>query len=272
MRLAWAEGVRWFGAFDVRTGRLVRAELGSRSADLRVDRRDCGRGPARRERPTSTSGSGDAAAPRGPRRRGRPRARPSQDRHRAASQRRPARGVARVRRTCRSSSSGPGPSRWSGCGATSRRPRTRRTTSRATHSRRRSGMPSDAGLRPRLRHLAASAAGFARPEFRYDLVRIGAFAYGIRPAGGPGEAELGIRPISSTRRGGRPTSPTDRVTIDIGAARRAAVDARRDASRVSDAGRPRARARDRPLRERRRRVAHCSTRRRGRRLRCRRAR
>ncbi|WP_345802595.1 alanine racemase [Microbacterium sp. AZCO] len=55
----------------------------------------------------------------------------------------------------------------------------------------------DAGLQPRLLHLAASAAGFARPEFRYDLVRIGAFAYGIRPAGGPGEAELGIHPISA---------------------------------------------------------------------------
>ncbi|WP_243074855.1 alanine racemase [Microbacterium sp. SS28] len=54
-----------------------------------------------------------------------------------------------------------------------------------------------AGLRPRLRHLAASAAGFARDEFRYDLVRIGAFAYGIRPAGGPGESELGIHPISA---------------------------------------------------------------------------
>lgn len=55
----------------------------------------------------------------------------------------------------------------------------------------------DAGLRPRLGHLAASAASFARPEFRYDLVRVGAFAYGIRPAGGPGEAELGIRPVAT---------------------------------------------------------------------------
>lgn len=54
-----------------------------------------------------------------------------------------------------------------------------------------------AGLRPAVRHLAASAAAFARPEFRHDLVRVGAFAYGIRPAGGPDEALLGIRPIAT---------------------------------------------------------------------------
>lgn len=53
-----------------------------------------------------------------------------------------------------------------------------------------------AGLDPRFSHLAASAAGFARGEFREDLVRVGAFSYGIRPAGGPGEAELGIEPIA----------------------------------------------------------------------------
>lgn len=56
-----------------------------------------------------------------------------------------------------------------------------------------------AGLTPRFAHLAASAAGFARPEFREDLVRIGAFAYGIRAAGGPDEEALGIRPIASLR-------------------------------------------------------------------------
>ncbi|TQK19486.1 alanine racemase [Microbacterium sp. SLBN-154] len=53
-----------------------------------------------------------------------------------------------------------------------------------------------AGLRPRWRHLAASAAAFARPEFRYDIARVGAFCYGIRPAGGPDEAELGVQPIA----------------------------------------------------------------------------
>ncbi|WP_375384306.1 alanine racemase [uncultured Microbacterium sp.] len=56
-----------------------------------------------------------------------------------------------------------------------------------------------AGLSPRLRHLAASAASFARPEFRYDLVRVGAFAYGIAPAGGPSADELGIRPLATLR-------------------------------------------------------------------------
>ncbi|MGC0370819.1 alanine racemase [Microbacterium sp. SLBN-111] len=55
----------------------------------------------------------------------------------------------------------------------------------------------DAGLTPRFSHLAASAAGFAREPFREDIVRVGAFSYGIRPAGGPDEAELGIEPISS---------------------------------------------------------------------------
>ncbi len=53
------------------------------------------------------------------------------------------------------------------------------------------------GLTPRFSHLAASAAGFARGEFREDLVRVGAFSYGIRPAGGPGERDLGIEPIAA---------------------------------------------------------------------------
>jgi len=54
-----------------------------------------------------------------------------------------------------------------------------------------------AGLVPGYSHLAASAAGFAREEFREDIVRVGAFSYGIRPAGGPGEAELGVEPIAA---------------------------------------------------------------------------
>ncbi|GAA4766351.1 alanine racemase [Microbacterium gilvum] len=41
----------------------------------------------------------------------------------------------------------------------------------------------DAGLRPDVRHLAASAAAWHRPAFRGDLVRIGAFCYGVRSAG-----------------------------------------------------------------------------------------
>ncbi|HWT32535.1 MAG TPA: alanine racemase, partial [Microbacterium sp.] len=66
-----------------------------------------------------------------------------------------------------------------------------------------------AGLDPRLRHLAASAASFARAEFRYDMVRVGAFAYGIHPAGGPAAADLGIRPIA------RLTAPVVAVTGDV---------------------------------------------------------
>lgn len=51
------------------------------------------------------------------------------------------------------------------------------------------------GLSPEVRHLAASAAAWHRPEFRGDLVRIGAFCYGIRSADGP---EIpGIAPVSS---------------------------------------------------------------------------
>lgn len=53
-----------------------------------------------------------------------------------------------------------------------------------------------AGLVLEVRHLAASAASFARAEFRYDVVRVGAFCYGIRSAGGTAEGELGIRPIA----------------------------------------------------------------------------
>jgi alanine racemase len=52
-----------------------------------------------------------------------------------------------------------------------------------------------AGLRPEVRHLAASAAAHARPEFRQDVVRIGAFAYGIRSAEGP--ALDGIEPAAT---------------------------------------------------------------------------
>ncbi|MDZ8274365.1 alanine racemase [Microbacterium aquimaris] len=52
-----------------------------------------------------------------------------------------------------------------------------------------------AGLAPRVRHLAASAAAFARPEFRDDLVRVGAFGYGIRSTGGPDLP--GIGPVAT---------------------------------------------------------------------------
>ncbi len=74
-----------------------------------------------------------------------------------------------------------------------------------------------AGLTPSLRHLAASSAASTRGEFRYDLVRVGAFAYGVAPAGGPTAGELGLRPV------GRLTASVTEVhdvavRIDVGAA------------------------------------------------------
>lgn len=72
-----------------------------------------------------------------------------------------------------------------------------------------------AGLRPALMHLAASAAAFARPEFRYDMVRIGAFHYGIRSTDGPSDADLGIQPIGSLHAPVRRVGPVD-VIIDAG--------------------------------------------------------
>ena len=51
------------------------------------------------------------------------------------------------------------------------------------------------GINPRMLHLAASAAAYARADARFDMVRIGAFLYGIAPGGGVGPAELGLRPV-----------------------------------------------------------------------------
>lgn len=73
-----------------------------------------------------------------------------------------------------------------------------------------------AALTPQFSHLAASAAGFARGEFREDLVRVGAFSYGIRPAGGPGEAELGIEPIAGLVATVAAIDPAG-VHLDVGA-------------------------------------------------------
>ncbi|WP_346231404.1 alanine racemase [Parafrigoribacterium mesophilum] len=51
------------------------------------------------------------------------------------------------------------------------------------------------GARFPLRHLAASAAGFARADCRLDLVRMGAFTFGISPGGGVTPTELGLVPV-----------------------------------------------------------------------------
>jgi alanine racemase len=53
------------------------------------------------------------------------------------------------------------------------------------------------GARFTLRHLAASAAGFVRSDSRFDLVRMGAFTFGIAPGGGIGPDQLGLVPVMS---------------------------------------------------------------------------
>jgi alanine racemase len=53
-----------------------------------------------------------------------------------------------------------------------------------------------AGIR---RHLAASAASFARADSRYDLVRVGAFTYGIAPGDGISPQSLGLVPVLGLR-------------------------------------------------------------------------
>ncbi|MGI6877716.1 alanine racemase [Microbacterium sp. gxy059] len=71
-----------------------------------------------------------------------------------------------------------------------------------------------AALEPEVRHLAASAAAWHRPEFRYDLVRIGAFCYGVRSADGPDLP--GIAPAMSLVARVEGVGP-DAVRIGIGA-------------------------------------------------------
>lgn len=56
-----------------------------------------------------------------------------------------------------------------------------------------------AGLRPELRHIAASAAALSLPESRFDLVRLGLAAYGLSPFGPESAAELGLRPAMTLR-------------------------------------------------------------------------
>jgi alanine racemase len=192
--LAWADGVRWFGAFDVRTGALVRTELGpearifvwivatAREAQLAVTADlDVGVGDAVLLE--------DLAAADG---RARVHLKIDTGLHRngVRSEEWPA-FVARAAELERAGSIQV-VGIWSHIAEASdaEDDAAREAYERALHD------AEQAGLHPQFRHLAASAAGFARPGFRYDLVRIGAFAYGIRPAGGPGEAELGIRPIS----------------------------------------------------------------------------
>jgi alanine racemase len=56
-------------------------------------------------------------------------------------------------------------------------------------------LADQAGLRVRLRHIAATAGALTLPEARLDLVRIGIGAYGLSPLEGTTSAALGIRPV-----------------------------------------------------------------------------
>ena len=69
-----------------------------------------------------------------------------------------------------------------------------------------------AGLRPELRHLAASAAALSIPDARFDMVRLGISIYGLSPFGGSA-AELGLRPVMTLR--GR-VAAVRRVPADTG--------------------------------------------------------
>lgn len=196
---AWAEGVRWFGAFDVRTGIATRKALGEHArifvwlvsgrdeATAAVAANlDIGVGNAALLEDVAAAAGDATKAARvhlkidtGLHRNGiRPEEWPAVvDRARGLE----SRGEVEVVGV------------WSHIGeASDADDDIARAEFEAAVARART-----AGLTPRFLHLAASAAAFARPEFRYDLTRIGAFAYGIRPAGGPSEDELGISPIAS---------------------------------------------------------------------------
>ncbi len=57
------------------------------------------------------------------------------------------------------------------------------------------GIGERIGARFAVRHLAASAAAFERTDARFDLVRIGAFSYGISPGGGVTPSSLWLEPV-----------------------------------------------------------------------------
>jgi len=66
-----------------------------------------------------------------------------------------------------------------------------------------------------VRHLAASSAGYSRADARFDLVRVGAFGYGISPGGGVTPASLGLLPVMTVS---APVSSVDgnRARVAIG--------------------------------------------------------
>ncbi|RKT36955.1 alanine racemase [Microbacterium sp. AG1240] len=201
VRRAAGEGVRWFGAFDVGTGREVRRELGeaarifvwmTATADDAVDA----------VRDDLDIGVGDAAsledvaeAARTLAHRARVHLKIDTGLHRNGV--RPEEWPAFVARVAAFVEEGivEVVGVWSHIAEASDADDddARRIFDAAV------AVAEQAGLRPSHRHLAASAASFARAEFRYDLVRIGAFAYGVRSAGGIDERDLGVRLISTLR-------------------------------------------------------------------------
>jgi alanine racemase len=56
-------------------------------------------------------------------------------------------------------------------------------------------LAADVGLRPELRHLAATAGALSLPESRFDLVRLGIGVYGLSPFEDRTGEQLGLRPV-----------------------------------------------------------------------------
>ncbi|RQP08564.1 MAG: alanine racemase [Microbacteriaceae bacterium] len=56
-------------------------------------------------------------------------------------------------------------------------------------------LAEDAGLRPELRHIAASLAALTMPGARFDMVRVGIAMYGLSPDPSVDPASLGLRPV-----------------------------------------------------------------------------
>lgn len=214
VRRAWDEGVRWIGAFDVRTGRAVRDELGAGARVFVWIVADAGEA-AEAVRHGLDVGVGDAAlledVGRAP---GRARVHLKIDTGLHRNGVRPEEWPAFIARAAELERSGAIEvvGVWSHIAEASDAD----DDAARIEFERAVAQARDAGLHPQLLHLAASAASFVRPEFRYDLVRVGAFAYGIRPAGGPSEAELGITPIAGLQ-ASVVRVETGEAVIDVGA-------------------------------------------------------
>jgi alanine racemase len=218
VRTAAAAGVEWFGAFDVRTGSAVRAELGSRARifawiaasreDLEVaiaDELDLGIGDS-----ALLEDLADAARSAGTP--ARVHLKIDTGLHRNGV--RPENWPGFVTRAAELEADGTIDvvGVWSHIAEASDADDDDARTIfdwAIAHARR-------VGLRPSMRHLAASAAAFARPEFRYDMVRVGAFCYGIRSAGGPSATDLGLV-LAASLNADVVSVEDDAVTIGIGA-------------------------------------------------------